>query len=180
MRAFVGLEDGTFVQFPARDVKFYIDSRQRPWYRMGAREESLHWTPPVTDLAKLTVRITAVLGMRSHGDFIGVAGADMRVSTLAQKLALDLPGFRRAYLVTEDAKIAVSENLERDMLAVVKDLEKDLPLPSVDVPELAARITRGERGGYLASGERLLVFARLISPPWTYVAEFERATYLDR
>jgi serine/threonine-protein kinase len=179
-RAFIGLEDGTFAQFPARDVAANIDARARPWYRMGRANRELHWTRPIADTSKRTVRITAILGMHSHGDFIGVAGADMRVSTLAQELRLDLPGFQRAYLVTEDGKIAVSEGLEREMLAVVSDVYRDLPLPQVDVPELAARIARGEHGGYLTSGQRLLVFARLISPPWTYVAELDRARYLGR
>ena len=177
MRAFVGLEDGTFAQFPAIDIAAH-DPRERPWYKNGSADQTLHWTRPIADVEKRTVRITAVLGMRSHGDFIGVAGADMRVSALAQKLALELPGFQRAYLVTEDGKIAVSESLEREMLAVAGDVYRDLPLPQVNVPELQARITRGERGGYVTSGARLVVFARLISPPWTYVAEFDRTTYL--
>jgi serine/threonine-protein kinase len=180
LRTFVGLEDGTFVQFPARNVATYVDARLRPWYRLGTRDQSLHWIRPVADVSHLTVRITAVLGMHSHGDFIGVAGSDMRISMLAPKLALDLPGFRRAYLVTEDGKIAVSDTLERDMLAKNTGVDEELPLPSIDVPELAQRIAREERGGYLTSGERLVVFARLISPPWTYVAELDRATYLER
>ncbi len=179
LRAFVGLEDGTFAQFPAVEIVAH-DARERPWYKNGSTNSALHWTRPIADVEKRTLRITAVLGMRSRGDFIGVAGADMRVSTLARELRLDLPGFQRAYLVTEDGKIAVSEGLEREMLAVVSDVYLDLPLPQVDVPELAARIARGERGGYLTSGQRLLVFAHLISPPWTYVAELDRATYLGR
>jgi serine/threonine-protein kinase len=180
LRAFIGLEDGTFVQFPARDFSAYVDARERPWYRMGSREQSLHWTRPVKDVAKRTVRITAVLGMRSHGDFIGIAAADMRISVLAPKLALDVAGFQRAYLVTEDGKIAVSKDLEAEMLALSTEIDQDLPLPAVDIPELAERVARNEHGGYLTSGARLIVFARLISPPWTYVAEFERAKYLDQ
>ena len=180
LRAFVGLEDGTFAQFPARDIAAHVDARARPWYRTGSTDQSLHWMRPIADVTKRTVRISAVLGIRAHGDFLGVAGADMRVSVLAPQLALELPGFQRAYLVTEDGKIAVSEQLERDMLEQVTDPDRDLPLPAVEFPELVARIARGERGGYLTSGARLVVFARLISPPWTYVAEFDRATYLGR
>jgi serine/threonine-protein kinase len=180
LRAFVGLEDGVFVQFPAREIPTHIDARSRPWYRMAMRDQSLHWTRPVADTTRKTVRITAVLSMHSHGDFIGVAGCDMRISVLAPKLALDLPGFRRAYLVTEDGKIAVAPDLEQRMLATGTNAYEELPLPGIDVPALGERIARGERGGYVTQDNRLVVFSRLISPPWTYVAEFDKAMYLDR
>ncbi|HEY3495718.1 MAG TPA: protein kinase, partial [Polyangiaceae bacterium] len=177
LRAFIGLEDGTFAQFPAREV--LADPRARPWYRMAAREPNLHWTRPVVDATKRTVRISALMGMRASGQFLGVAGCDIRVSALAPKLKVDLPGFRRAYLVTEKAEIAVSESLEQEVLTKVTDPDADLVLPSVDDAALADRIRRGEAGGYVESKDRLLVFARLVSSPWTYVAELDRSAYRD-
>ncbi|HEX6766422.1 MAG TPA: hypothetical protein VF103_13110, partial [Polyangiaceae bacterium] len=139
----------------------------------------LHWIRPVVDATKRTVRISAVLGLRSYGTFVGVAGCDLRVSSLAPKLRIDLPGFRRAYLVTEDGKIAVSEWLEASILAKVKNPDDALDLPPVDDPELGRRISKGESGGYVKSGDRLLVFSRLSSPSWTYVAELDKAQYFD-
>ncbi len=65
------------------------------------------------------------------------------------------------------------------MLAQTKNADNDLDLPTVDDPQLAARIAQRDPGGYLVSGSRLLVYSRMISPPWTYVAEFDRAAYLD-
>ena len=177
LRAFVGLEDGTFAQFPAREVT--ADPRKRPWYRMAAQEPGLHWSHPVVDATKRTLRISCVLGLKSRGTFVGVAGCDMRVRSLAKRLALDLPGFRRAYLVSEDGKIAISETLEKTMLPRVASPDDPLDLPGVDDPTLAARIAGPDRGGYLESGDRLLVFAKLISPPWTYVAELDKASYLE-
>jgi hypothetical protein len=175
LRAFVGLEDGTFAQFPAREVS--ADPRKRPWYSMAAREPGLHWTHPVVDATKRTLRISAVLGLRSHGSLVGVAGSDLRVSSLAKRLTLGLAGFRRAYLVSEDGRIAVSDTLERSVLPRVTNPDQVLDLPSVDDPGLAAKLAGPERGGYLESGDRLLVFAKLVSPPWTYVAELEKAPY---
>jgi hypothetical protein len=178
LRAFVGLEDGTFTQYPAREVT--ADPRKRPWYQMAARDPKLHWTRPVSDATKRTVRISAVLGLRSRGKFIGVAGCDLRVRDLAKKLRLDLPGFRQAYLVTEDGKIAVSEGLEKSMLSKVTNPDDELDLPAVGDPELARRVAGNERGGYVVVGERLLVFSKLISPSWTYVAELEKARYIEQ
>ncbi|HKP63711.1 MAG TPA: protein kinase [Polyangiales bacterium] len=178
LRAFVGLEDGSFVQFPAREVS--ADPRKRPWYAMSSHDPSLHWTRPVVDVAKRTVRISALMGMRYKGAFLGVAGCDVRVSALANKLALELPGFRRAYLVTEEGEIAVSDTLEVSMLASATNPDEALDLPRLPDRALATRIAGSERGGYVESGDRLLVFAKLVSPPWTYVAELDRARYLER
>jgi len=179
LRSFVGLADGSFIQYPGREVPRDVDPRKRPWYAMGWREKELHWARPVIDAGHRTLRISAVLGLRSHGQFLGVAGCDMRVSSFAKRLRLDLAGFRQAYLVTEDVKIAVSETLEAKMLATVANPDEELDLPPVDVPELARRIADDELGGYVESGDRLLVFAKLVSPPWTYVAELERKHYVE-
>jgi hypothetical protein len=176
LRAFVGLEDGTFVQFPAREVT--ADPRHRPWYLTAKEHPELHWTRPIADATKRTLRITAVVGLRSRGVFLGVAGCDMRVASLSSRLALALPGFRTAYLVTEDGKIAIKESLEASLLARIKDPDDALNLPPVEDRALAQRISGKERGGYVESGERLLVFSKLISPPWTYVVEFDKAKYI--
>ncbi|HKP61092.1 MAG TPA: protein kinase [Polyangiales bacterium] len=176
LRAFVGLEDGAFTQFPAREVT--ADPRKRPWYAMASRDPALHWTRPVVDATKKTLRISALFGLQARGKFVGAAGCDMRVSALAKKLALELPSFRRAYLVTEDGKIAVSDTLEATVLARVVNPDEPLDLPDVDDPTLAARIASKDRGGYVDSGDRLLIFTRLVSTPWTYVAELDKARYI--
>ena len=89
-----------------------------------------------------------------------------------------LMGAQRVPLVM-NGKIAVSESLEAAILPHVTDPDQDLVLPGVEDPALAARIAGPERGGYLESGDRLLVFAKLVSPPWTYVAELEKARYIE-
>ncbi|HYQ02669.1 MAG TPA: protein kinase [Polyangiaceae bacterium] len=178
LRAFVGLEDGTFAQFPAREVT--ADPRGRPWYKMSKQDPELHWIRPVVDATKRTLRISALFGMHSNGEFIGVTGCDVRVASLAQKLDLDLPGFLRSYLVTEDGKIAASKTLEASMLASVTDPDRPLDLPAVDDSALAARIAGPDRGGYVVDGERLFVFSKLISPAWTYVAELEKSRYIEQ
>jgi eukaryotic-like serine/threonine-protein kinase len=179
VRAFVGLEDGAYAQYPARVVAATYDPRSRPWYRMAKMEEALHWTRPFADVAGKTLRMSAVMGMRSQGAFIGAAGCDLRVASLVPDLALDLPGFRRAFLVSEDGRIAASAELEDVVLAKVTNVDAALELPSVENPELARRIARREPGGYVAAGDAIFVYARLISPPWTYVAELEKKRYLE-
>jgi len=178
LRAFVGLEDGSFAQFPAREVT--ADPRKRPWYRMGKSEPGLHWTRPVADATKRTLRISALLGLRSKNEVVGVAGCDLRIPVLGEQLNLELPGFVRAYLVSEDGRIAVSDTLEQTLLPQVTNPDESLNPPAVEPAALAERIASADRGGYLVSGERLFVFAKLISPPWTYVAELEKASYTEQ
>jgi len=179
VRAFVGLEDGSYAQYPARAFAADYDPRSRPWYRMARDDQALHWTHPFADVAGKTLRISAVAGVRSQGTFLGVAGCDLRVALLAPDLALDLPGFRRGYLVTEDGKVAASAELESTLLRRLTDRDRDLDLPPVEDPELARRIARQDPGGYVAAGDLLLVYAKMISPPWTYVAEFDKKLYLE-
>jgi hypothetical protein len=181
LRAFVGLEDGSYAQYPARVLPADFDPRRRPWYRMATREEALHWTKPISDRAGETLRLEAVVALRSEGKLLGVAGCDLRVTSLAKELALDLPGFRRAYLVTEDGKLAVREDLEARLLGAAPDPDEELELPPVEDATLAARVAAGEKGGwFVAPNGTLVVFARLVSPQWTYVAELDAAPYLTR
>jgi hypothetical protein len=179
LRCFVALDDGSFVQFPARGDLTRVDPRNRPWYRMAAENNELHWTRPVADATKRTLRVSALVGIRKLGVLAGVAGCDLRVAWLAKKLAVKLQGFRRAYLVAEDGKIVVSETLEAEVLPKVKNRDDDLALPPVDDPELARRIAGPDRGGYVRSGKRLFVFSKLISPAWTYVAELDPSHYFE-
>jgi hypothetical protein len=125
------------------------------------------------------LRISALVGLRSRGTLLGVAGCDMRVAFLARQLRLDLPGFLRAYLVA-DGKIAMSDTLEASMLSKDASADAELDLPSLDDQTLARRILGKERAGYVESGERLFVYSKLISPPWTYVAELDRKAYVER
>jgi serine/threonine-protein kinase len=182
LRAFVGLEDGSFVQFPALDIPAGHEARQRPWYRESQRDPSLHWTLPVVDVAGATVRLEAVVALKDEsGRFLGVAGTDLRVTVLAKELRLDLPGFRRAYLTTRDGRITVSETLRDQVLSQKVALDESPTLPKVDDRELTARLALGDQGGYVETADgKLLVFAKMISPPWTYVAELDAAPYLKR
>jgi predicted phage tail protein len=96
-------------------------------------------------------------------------------------LRLDLPGFRRAYLATRDGHISVSETLRDQVLSQKVALDESPALPMVNNAELAARLAAGGEGGYLETADgKLLVYAKLISPAWTYVAELDAAPYLKR
>ncbi|HEV8548400.1 MAG TPA: cache domain-containing protein, partial [Polyangiaceae bacterium] len=182
MRCFVGLEDGSFAQYPARAVAHRFDPRERPWYQMGKSNMELVWRHPVIDVAKTTLRMPVTVGLTgSNSQFVGVAGCELRVANLSHELALDLPGFRRAYLVGEDGRILVAEGLEAQLLAATHDVNALPAMPEIDDKALLEHLKAGEQGGYLlGAGGKLTVFARMISPAWTYVVELDSAPYLSR
>jgi methyl-accepting chemotaxis protein len=178
LRCFVALADGAFVQLPAGELPTGYDPRSSPWYRRGLTEPELHWTRPVSDVAGKTLRLQAVAAVGAVGQRVGVAGCDLRVSALAQELTLALPGFRRAYLVTKEGRIAASEDLERRVLRPNLDPDEDLDLPMVESATLAAHVAAADTGGYFeAPGDTLIVYTRLISTPWTYVAELDASRH---
>ena len=178
LRSYVGLtSDGSFVQYPARMPPAGFDPRRRPWYRTAASSSWHVWTPPMLSMEGETVRIAAVVQLRSKEKFVGVAGIDIRVPEVAARLKLDAPGFRRAYLVMPDGKVAVADDLEARFIGKGIGPDSDLALPAVDEPRLAERIARGEAGGFFRSGDKVVVFSRMVSPPWTYVAELDAALY---
>lgn len=94
-RCFVGLEDGSFVQVPSTTLPEDFDPRRRSWYRRGVFDPDLHWSQPIADYSRTKLRIQAIVGIRSNGALLGVAGCDLLSTALTERLTLDLPGFRR-------------------------------------------------------------------------------------
>jgi len=179
LRSFVGVEtDGSFVQYPARIPPAGYDPRKRPWYRAATAYHTQAWSRPMLSLGGNTLRVSALLPMRSKGVLKGVAGVDLRVSEIAARLDLDVPGFRRAYLVLPDGRIAVSKDLEARFVRAGLEADQDLVLPLVDEPRLVERLATMDSGGFFRSGDKLVAYARMVSPAWTYVAEVDAAPYL--
>lgn len=177
LRSYVGFDDGVFVQYPAREVPAGFDPRTRPWFREGTSTPTMAWSRPMLSADGKTVRIAAVQPLAANGKVMGVAGIDLRVSEVAERLKLDVPGFRRAYLVLPDGRIAVRDGLEGTLVGRGLAPESDLELPRVESETLSARVAAKEPGGIVDEGNRLLVFARLASPPWTYVVEVDADPY---
>jgi hypothetical protein len=181
LRIFLGLPDGAYAQFPARDLPSSYDVRKRQWYRMALASRDLSWHPPIAGPAGKTLRLPAALPIRRGPDVLGAVGLDLLVDDVAEKLLLpDMPGFVDAYLVSELGKVLVRRGLAREVLKPGVDVDADVTLPSLTIAPLAARIAGGEKGGYVAVGSRLLLFVKMVSPAWYYIAEFERAPYLSQ
>jgi eukaryotic-like serine/threonine-protein kinase len=180
LRVALGLHDGVYAQFPARELPDSYDVRKRQWYRMAIAARSLGWHPPVAGPQGRTLRLPALLPIRRGAEVLGAVAADLLVEELAQTLLLsDMPGFVDAYLATQEGKVVVRRGLAAQVLKPGSDADADIVLPTLANAALAASIAEGKKGGYVEGGGRLHFFARMISPAWYYIAEFERAPYLS-
>ncbi len=174
LRSFIGIEaDGSFTQYPGREMPAEYDVRSRPWYREARTSNLRFWSRPALSLEGNTLRVSALEPVRVDDKLVAVVGVDLRVPDIAERLKLNVPGFRRAYLVLPDGRIAIRDDLERMFVGTGISADADLNLPRVDSPALAAAILEHREGGILHEGHRLIAYARLVSPAWTYVAEFD-------
>ncbi|HSC86124.1 MAG TPA: protein kinase [Polyangiaceae bacterium] len=180
LRVGVAFADGAFAFYPAIVLPPDYDMRARPWYRAGASASGLQWGTPVWSPRGRTLRLPVFMPLRNGKELLGVVIADMSADELAQRLLLDEPGFITAYLASPDGMVRVQTGLEAQLLHGVVDHTKPPDFPRVKDAELAKRMAAGVSGGSLEAGPRLVVFSRMLSPPWYYVAEFERAHYLSR
>ena len=87
--------------------------------------------------------------------------------------------YRRRVPTARTILAILRRGLAAQVLKSVSDADVDVPLPAVANAALAKRVAEGSKGGYVEAAGRLLLFVRLVSPAWYYVAEFERAPYLS-
>jgi eukaryotic-like serine/threonine-protein kinase len=180
MRVALGLADGAYAQFPGRTVPDGYDLRKRQWYRQAVAASGLGWQLPVAGPAGKTLRLPVLLPLRRGVEVLGAVAADVHVEELAETLLLShMPGFVDAYLATREGRVVVRRKLGAEVLRPGAEPDADLTLPVLANRTLAARLAAGEPGGCVAASGRLLMFVRMISPAWYYVAEFERAPYLS-
>jgi serine/threonine protein kinase len=180
MRVSLGLPDGAYAQFPGRTVPASYDVRKRQWYRTAIAADGLGWHAPIAGPGRKTLRLPALLPLRHGDELLGAVNADLLVEELAAALLLShMPGFIDASLVTPEGEVVVRRGLAAEVLKPTIDPDADVALPSLANRELAARLAAGEHAGCVKAGDHLLLFARMISPAWYYVAEFERAPYLS-
>lgn len=88
---YAALASGMLVSFPAHGgYPAGYDPRLRDWYQRQATRPALDWSPPHTDVSTRLSVISATMPVRNaEGQFIGVTGIDIRVTSLLR--ALEMP-----------------------------------------------------------------------------------------
>ena len=173
MWSHVSLEEGVIYMFPG--IGFNTpgyDARTRPWYKGTIGTYGARWGAPYFDpLSGAMLPCTRALYDRA-GRLIGVAGIDLRFQyVIDHLLALKRTEVRRSYLLNDRGEIVLtSVDTNRQNTGSLTKGYETKPYPD---PALQAAIKARKTGGYIEESHRLLLFSRLNTLGWYFVAESE-------
>ncbi len=181
---YIGMEAGVMYSYPGKGTyPPEYDPRLRPWYKLGAHKQGVHWGNPYVDLQGLGMVLPCATSLFGENQrFYGVLGADITYSTIIQK---DLKregavGVVESFLLDDKGRVVVSSR-QLDM-----DLKKGftnsaMELKPFSVKEVVQAVQKGESGLLeVKKGDdlRIIVFHRMRSLNWYYVEELDSAQVL--
>jgi serine/threonine protein kinase len=172
----VAFENGLLVQLPARSgLSADYDVRTRPWYKELVGTHGTRWGRPFRDSTGLTTRISCLRPMWRRDQFLGVSIGDLRYEELLRAISMaDVAGYRKSYLLNEDGLVIV----DKDMLTSNELLDDSLlPLHPPAQPALRQAVRDNQASGTFVRDGVLVVFTKMIAPPWYFVAEFDDDRY---
>lgn len=96
---------------PAADY----DARKRPWYQLAKNNDSVTFTSPYTDASSGDLLITVVKKLQQHGQFVGVLGGDIALTSIKQALnTIDFSGAGYAFLLDNSGTIVAHPQSQWD------------------------------------------------------------------
>ncbi|NLI80052.1 MAG: diguanylate cyclase [Candidatus Riflebacteria bacterium] len=167
---YLGLENGSYVQWPEGKTKGHYDPRGRPWYRQAlASPDRPTRTKAYDGGAANKVIVSTVMAIRGHdGAVIGVQGVDVDLdllTTLAEKARVGRRGF---LIITEDDGTVIAHS--RDPACNFQPLRAWDPVLAQAVAS-GAPFVQTMRDGVLYSGIiRTSPFSN-----WTFIGMVEDA-----
>jgi len=175
--AYVALERGVHMSYPGHGgYPADYDPRVRPWYRSAHEAQGPTWTRPYPDVNGLGVMFPCNLALRGDdGRLLGVAGVELTfdrvVSMLTSDPELAALGARTA-LLDADGRVVVASDAARQEFAAGLHGNRAVEAEPFDVGEVVASVQAGLSGS-LRSGDEVLVYDRLLSLDWTFVARLD-------
>jgi methyl-accepting chemotaxis protein len=83
-----------------------IDFRQRPWFTLGKSNENVVFTKPYTDAATKELLLSAVVSINDNGEFKGVIGGDLSLSSIAKSVnTINFNNTGLAFITDDDGTI---------------------------------------------------------------------------
>ena len=147
--AYFGAEaNGTFVRFSDAPVKQGYDPRARPWYKAALSHDGTILTAPYVDAASGKLTVTIATPVKRDGKLIGVAGGDLHLTTIRERIArLDLGGIGYAFLVDDKGTVLIHPNAKNNLKPMTEVFPNDTP-----------SIAEGTQGLENGSGKEMFVF----------------------
>ncbi len=174
MWAHASLEEGVIYMFPG--IGFNTpgyDARTRPWYKNTVGTHGARWGSPYFDpLSGALLPCTRALYDHNQR-FMGVAGIDLRFQyVIDHLLTLKRDDFKASYLLNDKGEIIIrSADAQSAQTDKALDLTKGFETPAYPDQKLQAAIKAKQSGGWFEQKGQLLLYSRLNTLGWYFVAE---------
>jgi methyl-accepting chemotaxis protein len=123
---YFGGADGAMTSVPTGNRPADYDPRARGWYRAASAAQGSALTEPYIAASSQKLVITIATPVRSAGQMVGVAGADMDLASIAQLLeSLKFQGHGHAFLVSAQGKVLLYPQDTPRVQAGVSEVEVD-------------------------------------------------------
>lgn len=167
--AYVGFEEGVHMAYPGQgDYPEDYDPRKRPWYQQTVGTSGPQWGEPYLDALGQGLLLPCTMSIYDERHrFRGVAGVELTLETIIDEL-MELPGVQgvaETLLLDQEGRVLVRSGDSSSPREVDGNLE--LPLFGSDA---ARRDIIGRGSGYHQSDDELVLYNRLGSLGWYYVA----------
>ncbi|MDM8538630.1 protein kinase [Desulfobacterales bacterium HSG17] len=182
--AYLGLEAGVMYSYPGKgSYPDSYDPRVRPWYKLGAKKNSVLWGNPYIDLQGLGMVLPCAMSLYDNeGRFYGVAGMDVTYSNIIHDSLTrsGAVGVVESFLLDDRGRIVISSSqLGIDFESYSGDSALQLEL--FPVKEVVDKIKRKESGLVeVTRGEefRIVFFHEIPALDWYYVEEVKTEAIL--
>ncbi|AMB86536.1 chemotaxis protein [Pseudomonas agarici] len=139
--SYFGGQDGVMVSVPAGNRTADYDPRARGWYKAATAAQRSIVTEPYIAASSGKLVITLATPVLHDGKFIGVAGADIDLTSISAIIhSLNFSGHGQAFIVSADGKILIHP----DSKLILKNLSEAYP---TDTPKISAGQTEVTVGG---------------------------------
>jgi len=180
MWAYIALADGTLINFPGNaQYPDDYDVLKRPWFTNTLGTHGPQWGslyPDASGSGFLLPCNTVILGQ--EGELLGVAGADLSMDRVIEKMMVPgIDAVRESLLLDDRGNVLVSST-ERGVaseLSIQGNKTKDKR--TLDSPGLVRQIRAGRTSGFALEGTDLYVFGRLKAVPWVLAVRLDAAAH---
>lgn len=183
---YVGLEEGIIADYPGKTgYPDAYDPRQRPWYRSTVDKKGINWLQPYIDVGGRGVLLPATSPLfNNHGDFIGVAGVELTLEYIRKRLMplYGITGLEEVYLLNDKAEIIVSSSDKTQSYSLgtlINSIDELDVFPNEYVVNKVARGLSGDYFYFERGREKMIVFQKLNSTGWYYVAKADAEELLS-
>ncbi len=134
---YFGGQNGVMFSVPAGNRAADYDPRQRGWFKAANTAQQTIVTEPYIAASSGKLVITIATPVRHDNQFIGVAGADIDLSSISDIInSLNFGGHGHAFIVTGDGKILIHPDTKLDLKNLSEAYPQGAPQVSPGLKEV--------------------------------------------